>query len=91
MVVRVHVEQDERSTLGNPVEARTESVEERVVRREAALELFVRELSIAPHLEPPAVVRGAIDRVAARPIEVALEPGPMSQHPSGTTAAIRSV
>ena len=66
VVVGVHVEQDERAALGQGVEPRREGVVEGVVRRQAALEQLVGQLAAAPHVEAPAVLGLAVDRLATR-------------------------
>ena len=83
VVVGVHVEQDERAALGQGVEPRREGVVEGVVRRQAALEELVGQLAVAPHVEPPAVVGLAVDRLATGPVEVGLEAGARGHHAVG--------
>ena len=78
VVVGVHVEQDERSALGEGVEPRREGVVEGVVRRQAPLEQLARQRAAVPDVEAPAVVGAAVDRLAPGPVEVGLEARPAS-------------
>ena len=87
VVVGVDVEHDERSAFGDRVQAPAELGVERVVHVEGAGDDGLIERGIADHVQPPRLLRAAVDGLLALAVQIHLEPGAMHDDAGGDEGA----
>ena len=79
MVVRMHIEHDERAAGRQTIKLRGERSIEVVVDDERRLHLGIGE-AVGPHIKAPGVVRAEVHRGVTRSVEIDLEPGTPHDH-----------